>query len=340
MTPINEFQSIGSHYSYRKRTYTPLFNLFSLATTILPDEWISDGIDPSIQWDYEHLPLERQFNQFGVRSLELDLYNDPEGGLYSNRLEKALVLEPIASGVPELNEPGIKIMHLAHVDYMTHYHTFKQSLETILAWSNNHPDHFPLFVLMELKDQFFPFEIPNVVDPFDEYTIPFVAQEILDIFPEEKLITPTDLRTHATLEASIAANGWPLLAEARGKTFFIIMDSEEIEETVFGSNEYSIVQNNNLFKIMDDPYDPAIGSLIDQGYMVRTRSDGGTAEARTGNTEKRDAAFASGAQIISTDYYRPDPRHLFLPNEWTDYEVQWPGGHTARSNVQRACYVD
>lgn len=31
-------------------------------------------------WMYAHLPLEQQLDQYGVRSVELDVYPDPEGG--------------------------------------------------------------------------------------------------------------------------------------------------------------------------------------------------------------------------------------------------------------------
>ena len=43
--------------------------------------------------------------------------------------------------------------------------------------------------------------------------------------------------------------------------------------------------------------------LVSVGYMVRTRADADTWEARTNDTRRRDAAFGSGAQAISTDYY-------------------------------------
>ena len=50
--------------------------------------------------------------------------------------------------------------------------------------------------------------------------------------------------------------------------------------------------------------------------MVRTRADADTVEAREGLTQRRDRAFASGAQAISTDYY------LEANPFATDYRVQ------------------
>ncbi|MFM8754893.1 MAG: Ca2+-dependent phosphoinositide-specific phospholipase C [Phenylobacterium sp.] len=57
--------------------------------------------------------------------------------------------------------------------------------------------------------------------------------------------------------------------------------------------------------------------------VVRTRADADTVEARSGNLSRRDAAFASGAQYISTDYMTPDLR-------LGAYHVRLPGGGTSR----------
>ena len=46
-----------------------------------------------------------------------------------------------------------------------------------------------------------------------------------------------------------------------------------------------------------------IQALVGAGYLVRTRADADTWEARSNDTQRRDAALASGAQAISTDYY-------------------------------------
>jgi hypothetical protein len=81
------------------------------------------------------------------------------------------------------------------------------------------------------------------------------------------------------------------------------------------------------FTVVNDPVaDGAlIKDLVRQGYMVRTRTDADTAEARTGDTARREAAFASGAQIVSTDYEREDPR-------FPGFVVTLPGGGSARCN--------
>ena len=52
---------------------------------------------------------------------------------------------------------------------------------------------------------------------------------------------------------------------------------------------------------------------------------------RSGDVRRRDAAFASGAQFISTDYPRADPR-------WPGYSVAFPeGGHLRCRPAHPAC---
>jgi hypothetical protein len=51
-------------------------------------------------------------------------------------------------------------------------------------------------------------------------------------------------------------------------------------------------------------------------FIVRTRSDAGTIEARNNDYRRFNAAWQSGSQIISTDYYKPDKR-------FSDYQVKF-----------------
>jgi hypothetical protein len=57
--------------------------------------------------------------------------------------------------------------------------------------------------------------------------------------------------------------------------------------------------------------------------MVRTRADADTVQARTNDTTMRDAALASGAQLVSTDYLTADTR-------FSTYRVRLPSGAVAR----------
>ena len=80
------------------------------------------------------------------------------------------------------------------------------------------------------------------------------------------------------------------------------------------------------FKINDPIKDfDRIQQLVREGFLVRTRADADTRQARTNQVTQRDKALASGAQFISTDYPEPDRR-------FSDYSVRFPGRRVARSN--------
>ena len=66
------------------------------------------------------------------------------------------------------------------------------------------------------------------------------------------------------------------------------------------------------------------------GYLVRTRTDTPGVDAPANDTTRRDAAFASGAQYLSTDYYVTEP---LLGN---DYVVDLPGPGPARCDPVNA----
>jgi hypothetical protein len=86
-----------------------------------------------------------------------------------------------------------------------------------------------------------------------------------------------------------------------------------------------------FIKVNDPLANPAtIPALVAQGYLVRTRSDSDTVEARSGSTTARDAAIDSGAQWVSTDYPVPNP------DFGTGYFVAIPGGMPARCNPLNA----
>jgi calcium-dependent phosphoinositide phospholipase C len=84
--------------------------------------------------------------------------------------------------------------------------------------------------------------------------------------------------------------------------------------------------------VVNDPLSDAarIRDLVSAGFIVRTRADADTVQARSGDTSMRDAAFASGAQFVSTDYVFPDDPF------GTGYIVDLPGDGAARCNPVNA----
>ncbi|MCB0501487.1 MAG: hypothetical protein KDD32_02305 [Bacteroidetes bacterium] len=333
---INEIQVIGSHNSYRLRTYQPILTVLQAFTSFLPEE-----SDPLNEWEYNHVPLPEQLDEHNVRAIELDIYYDPEGGIFFNRAGLALVGEPIASGIEAYNEPGLKVLHIPDVDYRTHYVSFKDALQTLLNWSESHPGHLPVFIMLELKETEIPLPGFAKVKDFTTTAKASIPVEIREVLPEDKLFTPKEMRgDFTTLYEALQAEGWPTIEQAKGKFLFFGLGQNEIGETIFGTN--SSITNNDDFviKVIDGPESNfnRIQEAVEMGFIVRTRADSGTKEARSGDVSRRDKAVESGAQLIYTDYYQPDQRYL-TDLTWTDYHFQWPLSNGKARVKSSDCYI-
>jgi len=326
---MNQVQYLGTHNSYHVRARDELFDAL---LAFIPD------VAPTL--DYSHIPLQEQFATQGIRQIELDIFDDPQGGLYANRTILTLFGEDPASGIPELDEPGLKVLHVQDIDFETTCYTFVACLTEIKTWSDANPGHLPIMVLVEAKDDAIPdpglgFVVPL---PFGEAALNRIDEEIRSVFPPEQLLVPDDVRgDFATLEAAILTEGWPRLREARGRIMFALDNGGDKRDTYVvghpslegrvlftdsppGSPEAAFMKRNDP---LGNPGE--IESLVELGYMVRTRADADTAQSRTNDTTQRDAALASGAHFISTDYPVPDPR-------FSDYQVRLPGDGIARCN--------
>jgi hypothetical protein len=339
---MNQIQIIASHNSYRLKTYQPLFDAVQNLSSLLPAQYNPEG------WDYSHLPFNVQFDQYKVRGLEIDIYNDPAGGqFYYYRGNSILLRESDTSHVPELLQPGFKVLHIPDVDYMTMYYTFKSALQAVKEWSDAHPKHVPIFINVEAKGSTVKDILPALnftpAVPFDAAAADALDDEIKSVFGSglEKVITPDKVRgNYATLREAVLAGNWPLLKEARGKVVFI-MQGDLVSHYEQG---HASLQGRACFTFANPASDEAafvilnsaksqeqqITERVTEGFIVRTRSDGDTQQARTGDYSSMEAAFRSGAQITSTDYYKPDER-AGQPG-WTDFQVKFPNGELARIN--------
>src|SRR5262245_46615448 len=230
---LNQLQVVGSHTSYRRHTYQPIFTFVQSLAASLPEEF-----DPAA-WDYDHLPLPQQLVDYGMRALELDIFNDPQGGQFWSRQGLKFVNEAVESNIAELQEPGLKVLHIPDFDYETHHYTFKSALETIAAWSDAHPMHVPLAIHVETKEATVADALPNFgltpSIPFDAAAAAGIDVEIGAVFASSRLITPDEARgSHATLEEAVLAGGWPTLAAARGRILFF-MEGGAVDEYVAGA---------------------------------------------------------------------------------------------------------
>lgn len=165
-----------------------------------------------------------------------------------------------------------------------------------------------------------------------------VEKEILSIFKRHQIITPDSVRgTFKTLREAVLKTGWPSLDSARGKVMFGLDNGGRIRDMYVAKNPslqgrllFASVGENDpgaaFFKLNDPIRAHAqIKRLVESGFMVRTRADSDTREARKNDTSRRDKALSSGAQFVSTDY--PEPNKKF-----SDYSVSFKKGINYRVN--------
>jgi hypothetical protein len=314
---LHQIQVIGTHNSYH----------------IAP----AGGVKALIQstrkgWfeaiDYTHRPLAEQFGTLGIRQIELDVFADPDGGLFAKPAGRAMAKgdpgpDPNADG--ELAKPGFKVLHVQDVDFRTTVPTFAGALSQIVDWSAKHPAHVPIMVLVELKDSPQPL-LPTKPLPFTAERLGEIDQLIRDTIPAKQRLEPASC-------LPLEERGWPTLAAARGKILFVLDNEGKIGELYRQRRDPAMFAQRPesdplaaFFKINEPVKEfDRIQSLVKKGYLVRTRADADTAEARTNDPTRRDKAFASGAQFVSTDF--PEARPEISP-----YVVQFAGKKTVRVN--------
>jgi hypothetical protein len=163
--------------------------------------------------------------------------------------------------------------------------------------------------------------MPGATKPLvcDQTALDALDAEIRAAFTPDSMITPDRLQgQHASLRAAALAHAWPTLAQARGKVIFVLNDAAKTKayqgsrKSLEGRAMFVAAgQASPLAAFLSLPDPVKNGERIRQavraGFIVITRADEETREARQNKMERRDAAFASGAQIVQTDFATADP---------------------------------
>ncbi len=325
---VNQVQVIGTHNSYHVAPLDAVMKLIALG-----------GADRARSLDYTHRPLAEQFSRLGVRQIELDIFADPKGGLYAEPLaEKMVAVEgPKHDPAGLLQKPGMKVLHVLDVDYRTHALTLVQALQQVRGWSQQHPGHFPIMIMIEIKQSSIGPEYTQP-HPFGPAELDAIDAEILSVFQATEIIKPDDVRgDFISLRRAVATRGWPKLADARGKVMFAMDNGGDVRDAYLDGHPslgqrllfVSVDENHPaaaFMKINDPVRDfDRIQRMVKAGFLVRTRADSGTIQSRENDTTQRDKALASGAHFVSTDYPEPDAR-------FSDYQVRFDNGVVARAN--------
>ncbi len=326
---LNHIQVIGSHNSYKQAIDPGLSQMLRQT---------SEDLANSL--DYSHISIIDQL-EMGLSNLEIDVYADAKGGKYAHPKGLDWVKNQAAYD-PErqMMEPGFKILHVQEIDFRSHYLTLKSCLQDLRKWSEQHPDHNPVFITINAKDDETKRPGFTVPEKFSSEVLDELDQVVRDELGVENLITPDQVRgSYSTLEKAVLNQNWPKLQEARGK-FILILDETGGKRDAYVLGHPSL-KDRVLFAnaepgtpeaailIMNDPNkDQAkIQELVSKGYIVRTRADANTVQARNNDKSQFEAACKSGAQIISTDYYRKSTHFV------SDYQVSFDGNPYFRLNL-------
>lgn len=314
---MNDVQAVGTHNSYKQAMSEEVRRAIAAKS-----EAIAEALD------YSHRPLIEQLDH-GARQLEIDVNYDPDGGYYARDASDA-----------ELLKPGFKVLHIAFSDAGSSCERLVACLAIIRDWSAAHPGHAPIMLMFNAKETADP-EHGKQALRFDEVAFDALDREILSVIPRNRLILPDDVQgRYPTLRDAVLAGNWPSLDAARGKIFFAL-DEHEPTISIYRGKRKSL--EGRVFFVNTDENSPAAAYLtindpiaegdriardVKAGFMVRTRADADTHEARAGTLARLRAALSSGAQYISTDYLWEDPR---LPG----YRVALPGNVITRCNPVR-----
>ena len=129
---LNQIQVLGTHNSYKEATTPQILDVLR-------------GIDAAQadSLEYAHSPLPQQFDSEGIRQIELDVFADPAGGLYSKRVALNALGLPNPTP-PDLLAPGFKVLHVQDIDFNSTCLTFVACLRQVKTWSDAHPRHLPV----------------------------------------------------------------------------------------------------------------------------------------------------------------------------------------------------
>ena len=267
---------------------------------------LEDVSDLAVTLDYTHEPLPEQLDG-GLRVFELDLWQQ-DGELH--------------------------VLHFPDFDPISVCDLFTECLGEIQAWSADHDDHVPRGIMIEVKA-----EAPT----FGTAGMDSIDDDIRSVFGADEIIEPDDVRGDAATLAEAVPDGWPTLGEARGQVMFALDNENEIRDLYV--EDHPSLEGRAMFtssqpgrpdaafiKLNEaqDDHD-RIADLVADGYIIRTRTDADLIEAKRGDTERMELAFASGAQWLSSDYPATEP-----PAPDTGYTVAFDDGGFVRCNPVNA----
>lgn len=279
-TRLNEVRVLGTHNSYELESQ----KIYQVLQDCVNN--ITFGLSNLNQTRLNQDTLTEQFD-LGIRSVELDIevMQDKDGTHFV-------------------------CCHSPMIDNNSTCYDFSLALKEIKMWSDAHPDHLPISVLIEVKKFFLPVNGFRTFTVNDANAFGSLVQEIFG----STLLTPADVMgEYETFEQMRKNNAWPTLKETQGKVMlllhptnitdkYISQDETLKTQTMFPMLRFSDTDKPYAsFILINMPEDVAENSekLFKEGnFIVRTRTD----DFGTFSEQWDELAMSCGSQILSTDY--------------------------------------
>jgi hypothetical protein len=306
---LDQLQVVGTAESYKLRPDSAVLGLIRLG-----------GKQAAQEVDFALPPISTQLDA-DVRALAFDVAYDPKGGAYKNPAGAGMAMDLLSDDYTKtMSKPGFKAIHVLDVDYRSSCLLLSGCLGEVAAWSRAHPRHLPVVITLRTNDSKTP--MPGATRPLscDEAALNVLESEIRTAFTSDQIFTPDQLQGRYRSQRDAAmAHAWPKLGAVRGKVIFVLDDSSAKARAYQGGR--ASLEGRLMFVATDEASplaafinipDPVkngarIAAAVKAGLMVITRADDDAHEARANNPARRDAAFASGAQIVRTNFIQPDP---------------------------------
>lgn len=276
---FNELRYTATHNSYQTESVDVLKQIYGKLSDL------TFGLVPENTADFVSPTLTDQLNN-GIYSFEIDIEVFDRDG-----------------------DVSFTCMHNPRFQMTTSCYDFALAMKEIAMWSDNNPGHLPITVIIEPKEFFLPLEDMKVLNLDYAKELDKTLKEALG----GRLFTPADmLREYESFGEMRRADDWCKVSDMLGKVLILFHECNttegyiELDPTLRTQAMFPMLRAKDIdrdcasFLLINKPegeYDD-IKEALDSNFVVRTRVD----EFTKVTEKRREKAFESGAQIISTDY--------------------------------------
>lgn len=276
---FNELRYTATHNSYQTESVDVLKQIYGKLSDL------TFGLVPENTADFVSPTLTDQLNN-GIYSFEIDIEVFDRDG-----------------------DVSFTCMHNPRFQMTTSCYDFALAMKEIAMWSDNNPGHLPITVIIEPKEFFLPLEDMKVLNLDYAKELDKTLKEALG----GRLFTPADmLRDYESFGEMRRADDWCKVSDMLGKVLILFHECNttegyiELDPTLRTQAMFPMLRAKDIdrdcasFLLINKPegeYDD-IKEALDSNFVVRTRVD----EFTKVTEKRREKAFESGAQIISTDY--------------------------------------